>query len=82
MSAQRKLREELLGVHTDNPSMNELNALPYLDSVIKDGMRVHAPIRFVYRLAMHDDVLPLSKPYTDIKGNIHDTISCVVCSAF
>jgi hypothetical protein len=35
---QVKLREELTTVPTDNPSMDELNAPPYLDAVVRETL--------------------------------------------
>jgi len=71
---QEKLREELLEVDTDSPTMDELNALPYLDMVVRETMRVHPPVPSSLRQAMQDDVLPLHKPFTDTKGVVHDCI--------
>jgi cytochrome P450 len=44
MAAQNRLREELLAVSTDNPTMDQLNELPYLDCVVRETLRVHAPV--------------------------------------
>ncbi|KAJ7735826.1 cytochrome P450 [Mycena maculata] len=74
IAAQSKLREELLTVSTENPTMDELNALPYLESVVREILRVHAPVVFITRMAMEDDVLPLSKPYIDKTGKSHDSL--------
>ncbi|KAJ6543029.1 cytochrome P450 [Mycena capillaripes] len=73
-AAQTKLREELLTLSTENPTMEELNSLPYLESVVRETMRVHAPVVFTQRMAMEDDVLPLSKPYVDKEGKSHDSL--------
>ncbi|KAJ7687494.1 cytochrome P450 [Mycena rosella] len=70
-AAQSKLREELLTMSTDNPTMDELNSLPYLEMVVRETMRLHAPVVFTQRMAMQDDVLPLSKPYIDKNGKSH-----------
>lgn len=72
--AQRKLREELLRVGTDNPTMDELNALPYLDAVIREALRVHAPVSGTGREAVKDDFLPFSEPLMDRHGNMIDGI--------
>ncbi|KIK04008.1 hypothetical protein K443DRAFT_676319 [Laccaria amethystina LaAM-08-1] len=72
--AQTKLRNELLTVSTDNPTMDELNALPYLDAVVRETLRLHAPVSMTSRIAMKDDVLPLAVPFTDSKGVIHHEI--------
>lgn len=75
---QTKLRDELLSVDTDMPSMDELMALPYLDSVVRETLRVHSPVPTISRIAMKDDELPVAKPYTDIYGVVRDTITYVV----
>ncbi|KAJ7759788.1 cytochrome P450 [Mycena maculata] len=73
-AAQTKLREELLAISTENPTMDELNSLPYLEYVVRETLRVHAPVVFNLRMAMEDDVLPLSKPYIDKEGKSHDSL--------
>ena len=74
---QRKLREELLAVDTDTPDMDTLNALPYLDMVIKETLRVHAPVSGLTRVTMHDEVVPLSMPVVDMRGEAHESIKWV-----
>ncbi|TFY55501.1 hypothetical protein EVJ58_g8212 [Rhodofomes roseus] len=71
---QQQLREELLGISTDNPTMDELNALPYLDAIVRETMRVHAPVPSSIRVAVRDDVIPLNTPYVDVDGQVHDVI--------
>ncbi|KAJ7233676.1 cytochrome P450 [Mycena rebaudengoi] len=73
-AAQSKLRHELLTLSTENPSMEDLNALPYLESVVRETLRVHSPFVFNQRMAMEDDILPLGRPYVDRKGNSHDSL--------
>ncbi|KAJ7453408.1 cytochrome P450 monooxygenase [Mycena latifolia] len=73
-AAQAKLREELLTLPTDNPTLEQLDSLPYLEWVVRETMRVHAPVSHVTRLAMADDLLPLGTPYTDTDGKQHDTV--------
>ncbi|EED81112.1 predicted protein [Postia placenta Mad-698-R] len=72
---QHKLREELWGIRTDNPSMDELNALPYLDAVIRETMRLYPPVVGTFRIASKDDIIPLATPYTDSAGRVHDSVS-------
>ncbi|KAJ7447523.1 cytochrome P450 [Mycena galericulata] len=73
-AVQAKLRDELLTLSTQNPTMEEINSLPYLENVVRETMRVHAPVVFTTRMAMEDDVLPLSTPYIDKEGRAHDSL--------
>ncbi|KAJ7793505.1 cytochrome P450 [Mycena olivaceomarginata] len=54
-SVQSKLREELLSIATDDPTMDELNSFPYLENVVREVMRVYPPVAFSRREAMEDD---------------------------
>ncbi|KDR81977.1 hypothetical protein GALMADRAFT_240373 [Galerina marginata CBS 339.88] len=69
--AQTKLREELMTISTDNPTMDELNSLPYLDTVVRESLRLYAPVPETSRVAAKDDFLPLSKPFIDRHGKLH-----------
>lgn len=71
---QRKLREELLTVDSETPTMEDLNALPYLDGVIRETLRLYAPITQLSREAKKDDVIPLNEPVTDRYGKVHHEI--------
>ncbi|KAH9940395.1 cytochrome P450 [Epithele typhae] len=67
-SIQAALRAELLAVPTAMPSMDVLNALPLLDRVVRETLRLHPPIINVSRVACADDVLPLATPIVDRVG--------------
>ncbi|KAI0768625.1 cytochrome P450 [Trametes elegans] len=72
-AVQKKPREELLGVQANAPSMEEHAALPYLDAVVRETLRLHAPVTFTLRSATADDVLPVSAPFVDRTGVLrHD----------
>lgn len=71
---QTKLRDELLLLQTDNPTMDELNSLPYLDMVVKETLRHHAPVPMTTRQAVQDDMIPLNQPFTDKRGRVCDHI--------
>ncbi|KAJ3785706.1 cytochrome P450 [Lentinula aff. detonsa] len=73
-SVQNKLRKELLCVPTDHPSMEDLNSLPYLDAVVRENLRFHSPAPETARVAVKDDILPLSTPVTDKNGVIRHEI--------
>ena len=75
---QSKLRDELLSLGTGTPTMEELNALPYLDGVVRETMRLYAPVSGTIRVATKDDVVPLATPYKDRKGQLrHDIRSAL-----
>ena len=74
VEAQTKLRNELLAVGTDNPTMDQLNSLPYLDAVIRETLRIHAPVASTMRVTTQDDILPLGEPIKDKYGKIMDGI--------
>ena len=74
---QTKLRQEVSNVSTDNPTMDDLNGLPYLDAVVRETMRRYSPLSVVSRAADKDDVIPLGKPFTDMKGNVRHEIRFV-----
>ncbi|KAK7035894.1 cytochrome P450, partial [Favolaschia claudopus] len=74
VAAQTRLRNELLTIRTENPTMDELNALPYLDCVIRETLRIHAPVPSTLRVAAQDDLVPLAHPFTDIYGTVHETL--------
>ena len=60
--------------------MDELNALSYLDAVIREVLRLYPPVVATTREACRDDVIPLNTPYTDRHGLVHDHIRCVPIS--
>ena len=75
---QTKLRQELWKVSTDNPTMDDLNGLPYLDAVVRETLRLYPPGPYISRQATKDDCIPLSKPFTDRKGIVHNEIRLVL----
>ena len=74
---QTKLRKELLSVPTDTPSMDDLTALPYLDAVVRETLRVHSPVPSTIRMVVKDDVIPLNTPFVDTYGRTQYSIRCV-----
>ena len=54
--------------------MDELNELEYLDFIVRETLRLHAPVPGTVREAVKDDVIPLNTPFTDAKGQVHDSI--------
>jgi cytochrome P450 len=74
---QQKLREELLQISTESPSMEDLMSLPYLDAVVREALRLHSPVSNLIKVAMKDDLVPLDTPFTDKNGNTQYTIRYV-----
>ncbi len=87
-AVQSKLRAELLQFSSSasssdsefsdaedaQPSIDALNALPYLDGVLRESMRLRPAIPYTMRVAQKDDVVPLAKPYTDRDGKVCDAM--------
>ncbi|KAJ8489630.1 hypothetical protein ONZ51_g2815 [Trametes cubensis] len=71
---QSKLREELLAVDTESPTMEQLTSLTYLDHVVRETLRLHAPVTFTLRGAERDDVIPVSQPFVDRYGQLQHEI--------
>lgn len=65
---QAKLRRELASVSTALPGMDELQALPYLDAVVRETLRVYSPVPSVIRVASRDDVIPMDRTWVDRRG--------------
>lgn len=72
---QSKLRAELLSVPTPTPDMDTLSALPYLDAVTRETLRVHAAVPNTIRIAMRDDCIPLNEPFVDKHGKVRREIN-------
>ncbi|KAG8900784.1 hypothetical protein FRB99_005758 [Tulasnella sp. 403] len=71
---QHKLKDELLAVDNERPSMDELNSLPYLDAVIRETLRLDAVVEYVTRAAEKDDVIPVAEPFVDRYGVLRNEI--------
>ncbi|KAF9116762.1 hypothetical protein BGX27_011076 [Mortierella sp. AM989] len=60
---QVRLREETRLLFRDTngiPSYDELNALPYLNAVIRESLRIWSPVPLNLRVSVEDDCLPRS----------------------
>ncbi|KAF8913416.1 cytochrome P450 [Mucidula mucida] len=56
------------------PIMDDLKGRPYLDMVIRESLRLYAPVPMAARVAQQDDLIPLNQPYKDTRGVWHDSI--------
>ncbi|KZS94165.1 cytochrome P450 [Sistotremastrum niveocremeum HHB9708] len=72
---QSKLREELNQLGQE-PTFEQLNgdALPYLDAVVKEALRLHPPLPNLGRQCKVEDVVPLSEPLKLPDGKVVDHI--------
>ncbi|KAG2143538.1 cytochrome P450 [Suillus bovinus] len=71
---QGKLRDECLEFGP-TPSYDDLtNKLPYLDAVVNEVLRLHGPVKEIPRLAMQEDVIPLSEPMRTANGNFTESV--------
>ncbi|KAI1791336.1 cytochrome P450 [Ganoderma leucocontextum] len=71
---QQRLREEVLSVESETPTMEELNELPFLDNIVRETLRLHPPVTLVNREAQRDDVIPVSEPFVDARGKLQHGI--------
>lgn len=74
---QVALRAEINQTHAGNLSMEQISALPYLDAVVREIMRLHPPVAFTERVALGDTIVPLDEGYTGADGNITQAVACV-----
>lgn len=67
---QKKLRAEVeeYFIGRDDLDYDVLMGMPYLDMVTKEILRLLAPVTNTERVALRDDVVPLSKPYKTRDG--------------
>ena len=73
-AVQSKLRYELLSVSSEEPDMEELQALPYLDQFVREVLRFHAPAPMSMRVASRVDEIPLAEPFVGRNGKLHHGI--------
>jgi len=75
LDVQEKLRTEIVSAQNGGDlTYDALMALPYLDAVCRETLRLYPPATFVYREAMKDAVLPLSKPIHSLDGSVLDKL--------
>ncbi|KAH6887850.1 cytochrome P450 [Coprinopsis sp. MPI-PUGE-AT-0042] len=65
---QDRLRQEIRDAKDKYGQLNydQLVALPYLDAVCRETLRLHPPVTVITRTTLKDSVLPLSQP---VRGN-------------
>ncbi|RPD56021.1 cytochrome P450 [Lentinus tigrinus ALCF2SS1-6] len=69
-NVQEKLRREVVEARAcGDLDYDKLHALPYLDGVCRETLRLYAPAPQTFRGAMKDAVLPLSRPIRAADGS-------------
>ncbi|GAA5837435.1 hypothetical protein JCM5353_007110 [Sporobolomyces roseus] len=58
----REARQKAKDDGNDEIESDDLNALPYLDAVTREILRLESPVSATIRHAAQDDLIPLSKP--------------------
>ncbi|KAJ7599628.1 cytochrome P450 [Mycena floridula] len=75
---QEKLRQELLTLGPNDATYDQLasaTALPYLDAVVHEILRLHAAVPETARQCNADDIVPLSTPITTRNGQVVSEIT-------
>ncbi|KAG8869103.1 hypothetical protein FRB97_001596 [Tulasnella sp. 331] len=74
-SVQAKLQHEVRAFTRDSPSMEELNSLSYLGNVVKEILRLKAPIASINRHVRSDIIIPLAQPVVNKRGTeVHEIL--------
>ncbi|KAI0289886.1 cytochrome P450 [Multifurca ochricompacta] len=76
LKRQEKLRLELINARAEGQdlSYDDLMALPYLDAVCKETLRLYAPAPQLHRVPSKDTSVPLSRPVLGKDGSTIDRI--------
>jgi hypothetical protein len=58
----------------DQETLAALDKLPLLDAVVRETLRLYAPVAFTSRAATEDTTVPLARPFVDAQGITRDSI--------
>jgi cytochrome P450 len=76
---QDQLRQEI-AEHSSDPDLDDLQTkLPLLDRVVKEVLRLHAPVSELNRVATKDDMIPITTPKGAKKQFVHIPPGTLVC---
>ncbi|KAF7291763.1 hypothetical protein HMN09_01235900 [Mycena chlorophos] len=77
LQLQEKLRAELRAFGPQDPTWDQLTgtALPFLDGVVLETLRLHPALPDTTRQAQVDDIIPLSEPVVTATGETVDRIT-------
>ncbi|KAI0952883.1 hypothetical protein AcW1_007249 [Taiwanofungus camphoratus] len=78
---QRILRARLSSIQlpsdSSSPAISALDEVihhDYLDHVVRESLRLHAPVSSTMRVVAKDGVIPVSRPFTDRRGRVCNVI--------
>ncbi|KAL1407859.1 hypothetical protein Q8F55_007295 [Vanrija albida] len=71
---QARLREEIMSVDVEQPGLDTLNSLTFLEYFVREVLRLHAPVPIALRVAAHDTHIPLGKPIRGRDGRMMDSV--------
>ncbi|KAJ7852383.1 cytochrome P450 [Mycena olivaceomarginata] len=72
---QEELRAEVTAAHAHgDPSYAELMALPLLDAICRETLRMYPPVAFTLRTTLTDAVVPLQHPIEGKSGRTYNSV--------
>jgi hypothetical protein len=76
---QDALRAEVLAcTEGERPSMDTLAKMPYMDAVVRETLRLYAPVAAMAKTVMQHGVLPTENKWVDRKGKMRDGVQYVI----
>ncbi|KAI6027555.1 cytochrome P450, partial [Pisolithus microcarpus] len=74
-AAQHHLRAALQAIPRDSPTLDDdIAKLEHLDWVVREALRLHAPVTWTMRVAMEVDDVPVDNPFTDRWGTVCNSV--------
>ncbi|KAI6042618.1 cytochrome P450 [Pisolithus marmoratus] len=74
-AAQHRLRTALWTIPRDSPTLDDdIAKLEYLDWVVREALRLHAPVTWTMRVATETDDVPVDNPFTDRWGAVCNSV--------
>ncbi|WVQ72763.1 hypothetical protein IAR50_002323 [Cryptococcus sp. DSM 104548] len=71
---QERLREEVMAIPDERPSLDTLHSLRYMDIFVREILRLYAPVPTGIRKAGQDIVIPLGAPVIGRDGQIMTSV--------
>lgn len=70
LRSEIRAMEETVRARGDEISPAEVEAMPFLQAFIKEVLRLHPLVPYMYRQPVANDIIPLSKPITTRSGQV------------